>query len=305
MSSSDLTAFVSYTVAGLSVGAMYALVALGYTIVYGIVRLINFANGDLVVLGSFLGYTALVALIAADLPLPILLIAAFVVPMVGAALVNLGIFRVAYRPLLRRGGVFPIVITALGMSLVLQNLIRVIWGSGYQGFPQLLGSDGFEIASVRVTYAQVILVVVAFAVMLALYLWVTRSSMGTAMRALAIDHDTARLMGINVDVLIAVAFIVGGMLAGVAGAMLGLYFIQISFNQGFLLGMRAFTAAVLGGIGNVVGAMVGGLLIGLLEAYSAGYIGSRWSDVVVFVTLIGVLVLRPRGLLGERVAQGT
>ena len=200
--------FLQYTVIGLTVGSFYALVALGYTIVYGIIRLINFAQGDLSMVGAFIGWTLLVALGLEHLPIYLALVVAFVVPMIG-----------------------------------------------------------------------------------------------TAMRALAVDHDAARLMGINVDAVIRIAFVLGAMLAAASGVMLGIYYVQIHFTMGFLLGLRAFTAAVLGGIGNIPGAMAGGMLIGLLEAYTTGYLSGTWEDVVVFGVLITVLIVKPTGLFGERVAE--
>ena len=163
--------------------------------------------------------------------------------------------------------------------------------------------NGFGIGPAHVSYLQVVLFAASILLMLALYLFTQGTPVGTAMRALAVDHDAARLMGINVDRVIQIAFVVGGLLAAASGVMLGIYYIQIQFNNGFLLGLRAFTAAVLGGIGNIPGAMAGGMIIGLLESYTAGYISSKWQDVVVFGVLILVLVIRPMGLFGERVAE--
>ncbi len=233
-------AFLQYTVIGLTVGSFYALVALGYTIVYGIIRLINFAQGDLSMIGAFLGWTLLVSYGVQYLPLFPALVIAFVVPMIGTALVNLAILEVAYKPLLNRS-LLAILISALGMSLVLSNGAEWKWGP-------------------------------------------------------------ARLMGINVNQVIRLAFVIGAMLAAASGVMLGLYYVQIQFTLGFLLGLRAFTAAVLGGIGNIPGAMAGGMLIGLLESYTTGYISGKWEDVIVFGVLITVLIIKPTGLFGERVA---
>ena len=295
--------FLQYTVIGLTVGSFYALVALGYTIVYGIIRLINFAQGDLSMVGAFLGWTLLVSLGFEHLPIYLAIIAAFVIPMLGTAVVNLGILQFAYRPLLKRS-LLAILITALGMSLVLQNGSERIWGAAIQAYPpSLLPSTGFYIGPVHVTYVQVGLVLVSLFLMGALWTFVQTTTIGTAMRALAVDHDAARLMGIDVDQVIRIAFILGAMLAAASGVMLGLYYVQIQFTMGFLLGLRAFTAAVLGGIGNIPGAMAGGLLIGLLEAYTTGYLSGTWEDVVVFGVLITVLVIKPTGLFGERVAE--
>src|SRR5216683_2437024 len=290
-------AFLEYTVTGLTVGSFYALVALGYTIVYGIIRLINFAQGDLSMVGAFLGWTLLVSLGFQHLPIYLAIVAAFVIPMLGTAVINLGILQFAYKPLLRRS-MLAILITALGMSLLLQNTVLLIYGPSIDAYPpNLLPTTGFYVGPVHVTYVQTALVAVS------LVLIVQGTTIGTAMRALAQDHDAARLMGINVDAIIRVAFVLGAMLAAASGVMLGIYYIQIQFTFGFLLGLRAFTAAVLGGIGNIPGAMAGGFLIGLLEAYTTGYVSGKWEDVIVFAVLIGVLVVKPTGLFGERVAE--
>ena len=295
--------FLQYTVIGLTVGAFYALVALGYTIVYGIIRLINFAQGDLSMIGAFLGWTLLVGFGFQHLPLFVALVAAFVIPMIGTAVVNLGILQFAYKPLLKRS-LLAILITALGMSLLLQNIALRIWGAAIEAYPpNLLPLTGFTVGPVHVTYIQVALVAVSLVLMGALVLFVQRTTLGTAMRALAVDHDAARLMGINVDNVIRIAFVLGAMLAAASGVMLGLYYVQIQFTMGFLLGLRAFTAAVLGGIGNIPGAMAGGFMIGLLEAYTTGYLSGTWEDVVVFGVLITVLIVKPTGIFGERVAE--
>ena len=298
-----LEVFLQYTVIGLTVGSFYALVALGYTIVYGIIRLINFAQGDLSMIGAFLGWTLLVSFGFQHLPIYIALIAAFVIPMLGTALVNLGILQFAYKPLLKRS-LLAILITALGMSLLLQNAAERIWGPAIEAYPpNLLPSTGFYIGPVHVTFVQVALVLASLVLMSALVIFIQRTTLGTAMRALAVDHDAARLMGIDVDQVIRIAFILGAMLAAASGVMLGIYYVQIQFTMGFLLGLRAFTAAVLGGIGNIPGAMAGGLMIGLLEAYTTGYLSGTWEDVVVFGVLITVLIVKPTGIFGERVAE--
>ena len=296
-------AFLQYTVTGLTVGSFYALVALGYTIVYGIIRLINFAQGDLSMVGAYLGWTLLVSFGLEHLPVYLAVVVAFVVPMLGTALINLGILQFAYKPLLRRSQL-AILITALGMSLLLQNGALLIFGPTINAYPpNLLPSTGFFIGPVHVTYIQIGLVLISLLLMAGMVLFIQRTTIGTAMRALAVDHDAARLMGINVDGIIRLAFVLGAMLAAASGVMLGIYYIQIQFTLGFLLGLRAFTAAVLGGIGNIPGAMVGGMLIGLLEAYTTGYVSGAWEDVVVFGVLITVLVVKPTGLFGERVAE--
>jgi branched-chain amino acid transport system permease protein len=295
--------FLEYTVIGLTVGSFYALVALGYTIVYGIIRLINFAQGDLSMVGAFLGWTLLVSFGFEHLPIYLAIVVAFIVPMLGTAAVNLAILQFAYKPLLKRS-LLAILITALGMSLLLQNSAELIWGPSIQAYPpSLLPSTGFFLGEVHVTYVQLALVLASLLLMGGLVAYVQGTTVGTAMRALAVDHDAARLMGINVDAIIRLAFVLGALLAAASGVMLGIYYVQIQFTMGFLLGLRAFTAAVLGGIGNIPGAMVGGMLIGLLESYTTGYLSGKWEDVIVFGVLITVLVVKPTGLFGERVAE--
>jgi len=296
-----MQAFLQYTVIGLTVGSFYALVALGYTIVYGIIRLINFAQGDLSMVGAYLGWTLLVALGAQHLPLLLALVVVFVVPMLGTALLNVGILQFAYRPLFRKS-LLAILITALGMSLLLENGVEAIWGAQINAYPpSMLPSSGVSVGGVHVSFVQIILFLVSLALMGGLLAFVQRTTLGTAMRALAQDHDAARLMGINVDQVIRIAFVVGAMLAAASGVMLGLYYVQITFTMGFLLGLRAFTAAVLGGIGNIQGAALGGLLIGLIRTFNDGYGSAQWSDVIVFAILVLVLTFRPTGLLGMQV----
>jgi branched-chain amino acid transport system permease protein len=297
-----MDAFIEYTIVGLTVGLFYALVALGYTIVYGIVRLINFAHGDLAMVGSYLGWTLLVPLGLTRLPLTVAVPIVFIVPMVATALLNLGILQIAYRPLLRRS-VVALLISSLAMSQILENVAQLVFGPAINAYPQIPLSVAFTIGSTRVSYLQIILLTISIALMLGLYLFTQRTATGTAMRAVAVDHDAARLMGIDVDRMIALAFVAGGLLAAASGVMLGIYYTSVTFIMGFQLGLRAFTAAVFGGIGNIPGAMLGGVLIGLIESYSVGYISSRWSDVIVFGILISILIVRPRGILGERVAE--
>jgi len=222
--------------------------------------------------------------------------------MLVTSVINVGILRFAYRPLLKKS-LLAILITALGMSLLLQNAALLIYGPNIVAYPPLVGSGGIQIGGVRASYGQMVFFGISILLMLFLYFFVRYTTVGTAMRALAVDHDAARLMGIDVDRVIAIAFILGAILAAAAGVMIGLYYTQINFFLGFVLGLRAFTAAVLGGIGNIPGAMAGGLLIGLLESYCAGYLSSRWQDVFVFGVLITVLIIKPTGLFGERVAE--
>jgi branched-chain amino acid transport system permease protein len=297
-----MSTFFQFVVEGLTIGSFYALVALGYTMVYGIIRLINFAHGDLFMVGAFVGWTALSTLAAAHLPLALALFVAFAAAMLATGALGVAIARVAYQPLLRAPRL-SILITALGISLLLENGVLIAYGAGFRTYPHLLTHTGFDVMQVHITFAQIGIVAASFALMSALYLFVHHTFVGTAMRALAIDQDAARLMGIDVERLIQLTFFIGSALAAVAGVMEGLFYTQINFFMGFVLGLRAFTAAVLGGIGNIPGAMVGGFLIGLLEAFGAGYVSSQWTDVFVFGVLIAVLVVKPTGLFGERVVE--
>jgi branched-chain amino acid transport system permease protein len=297
-----MSTFIQYTVNGLTAGSFYALVALGYTIIYGIIRLINFAHGDLTMIGAFVGWTVLVSFGLDKLPVFLAILLAAVGSMAVTSVLNVGILRFAYKPLLSRS-LLAILITALGMSIFLQNSALLIFGAGVQAYPSLVTSSGLFVGGVRISFAQTIFFTISLLLMAGLYSFARFTTLGTAMRALAVDHDAARLMGINVDRVIAIAFILAAILAAAAGVMIGLYYTQINFFLGFLLGLRAFTSAVLGGIGNIPGAMAGGLLIGLLESYCAGYLSGRWQDVFVFGVLIAVLIVKPTGLLGERVAE--
>ncbi|HTI00311.1 MAG TPA: branched-chain amino acid ABC transporter permease [Acidisoma sp.] len=297
-----MSEFLQLVIAGLTTGSFYALIALGYTMVYGIVRLINFAHGDIFMVGAFLGWTMLSVLAAGHLPWGIALFIAALLSM--AITGGLGVFveRFAYQPLLSAPPL-SILITALGVSLALENGILLLFGPGFKTYPHLISMAGFSVGGAQISHIQIGIIILSFLLMGALYLFVHHTFIGTAMRALAVDRDAARLMGINVERVIQITFFLGSALAAAAGVMEGLYYTQISFFMGFVVGLRAFTAAVLGGIGNIPGAMVGGLIIGLLESFSAGYISSRWTDVIVFIVLIGTLVIKPTGIFGERVVE--
>jgi branched-chain amino acid transport system permease protein len=297
-----MSAFLQYVVSGLTIGSFLSLVALGYTMVYGIIRLINFAHGDLFMVGAFLGWAILVPVLAANVPVALAVLIALVLSMLLTGGLGIAIQAVAYKPLLRAPRL-SILISAVGVSLALENGVLLAFGAGYDTYPQVLSFAGVSLAGVRVSYAQLGMIALSVALMAGLYLFVHRTAVGTAMRALALDQEAARLMGINVDRIILLTFFIGSLLAAAAGVMEGLYYTQINFFMGFLIGLQAFTAAVLGGIGNIPGAMVAGFLIGFLEAFSAGYISSRWTDVFVFAVLILVLVVKPTGIFGERVVE--
>lgn len=294
--------FVQYLVNGLTIGSFLALIALGYSMVYGVVRLINFAHGDVFMIGAFTGFGVLTTLgVTGGMALPAVL-AAVVAGALTTGVVGTGIARAAYVPLLGSPRL-ALLIAAIGVSLALEEGVKVLTDARFKSYPNSL--DGGQILSgaVRVTYGQLVLVLVAVVLMAGLWLFVTRTVTGTAMRALAMDRDAARLQGVNVERLILMTFFIGSLLAGAAGVMYGVYYVQISFGMGFLIGLRAFTAAVLGGIGNLPGTMVAGVCIGLVQSFSAGYVSSRWTDVIIFGLLIAVLALRPTGLFGERVVE--
>ncbi|MEZ0577498.1 branched-chain amino acid ABC transporter permease [Nocardioides sp. MH1] len=288
---------------GLFVGSFYALVALGYSMVYGIVRLLNFAHGDLYMLGAFVGFVALSAVggLTAVTSLGALALA-LVVAMTATGTAGLLIERVAYRPL-RGSPRLAVLITAVGASFTLEYGIAATAGTRPRVFPVRLESQSLEVLGVRLTVAQVLLMLFAVGLMLGLDAWVGRTSTGRAMRAIALDPRAAHLMGINVDAIISRTFFVGASLAGAAGVMAGAYYGKIDFLMGFVIGLKAFTAAVIGGIGNLRGAMLGGLLLGLAESLGAHYLGGQWRDVCTFVLLIAFLSVRPTGLLGERVTE--
>jgi branched-chain amino acid transport system permease protein len=309
-------------VIGLTNGAYIALIALGYTLVYGIVELINFAHGDLYMLGAFFALTMIgLFALTPETPLGVripLMIVILLLTMAFTAGINITIDRFVYRRL-RGGSRLAALISAVGVSFIFQNL-GLLWG--YLRFPALNGVMGNNavapksvpallanenllegIVNVRLTIRDVSMIVISVLLLYGLYLFVQRTRLGKAMRATAQDRDAAALMGIDVNRTIAMAFLIGGALAGAAGMLVGQYNGTVVFDMGFTAGLRSFTAAVLGGIGNVVGAMLGGLLIGLISALSDQYISAKWTNAVVFAILVIILVFRPTGLLGEDVGQ--
>jgi branched-chain amino acid transport system permease protein len=357
--------FIQQLVNGLTLGSMYALIALGYTMVYGILELINFAHGEVVMVGAYTALGVLVITLGAGLPWGL----AFALALVGAVLVccllGVGIERLAYRPLLGEakplnllelaaltgvgggvwvlytllrgtyspiaiaqglgvgvigaaalGGLFwwlsqaipsrkapklSLLITALGMSIFLQNAVRLIAGSRDQVLPQVLPAITWRSNGVQITLTQVLILGVSVFLMAALTFLIQKTRLGKAMRATAQDMQAAQLMGINTEQIVVITFILGSSLGAVAGVLFGVFFQTINFFIGFQAGLKAFTAAVLGGIGNIPGAMLGGLLLGVIESLGAGYLSSEWKDVFAFTILVGVLLFRPSGLLGENV----
>jgi branched-chain amino acid transport system permease protein len=326
--------FLQQLVNGLTLGSVYALVALGYTMVYGIIGLINFAHGEVVMIGAMVALSVITALVGAHLPIPavFIIIAGLFVAIVVCMAIAFSMEKIAYRPLRKAPRLAPL-ITAIGMSIILQNVALMIWGRNYLTFPPLFEPTPYNIFGASMTDLQMVIVAMAGLLMAGLVFVVQRTRLGMAMRATAQNPQVAGLMGIDINVVISAAFVIGAALAAVAGLMVMSYYGIAHYYMGFLLGLKAFTAAVLGGIGNLAGAMLGGILLGIIEALGAGYIGdvtnicgfpwlsdsmqqqcvaqdgqvpmfgSNYQDVFAFFVLILVLIFRPSGLLGERVAD--
>jgi branched-chain amino acid transport system permease protein len=304
---------------GLTLGSLYALIALGYTMVYGILKLLNFAHGDVYMVGAFVGFGVLHLFggpLSPSIAVALLITLMFFGAMLGSGALGVVIERFAYRPLRDAPRIAPL-ISALGVSFFLQNSVLLLFGASFRSYdsflfgsshpeqfdPGPLSDAVFVINGVNVQLVQILVLATSVGLMVALTLLVARSRIGKAMRATAFDREAAAMMGIDVDRVIASTFLIGSMLAGAAGVMFGLLFSQIFHYMGFLAGLKGFTAAVVGGIGSIPGAMLGGLLVGLAEAYATGYAGGRWSDLIVFGILIFVLLVRPSGLLGTRAIQ--
>ncbi|MGO2542500.1 branched-chain amino acid ABC transporter permease [Specibacter sp. AOP5-B1-6] len=288
---------------GLFVGSFYALIALGYSMVYGIIKLLNFAHGDIYMLGAFIGFAMLTSLgvIPGSMSITALLIVLLLCMIVTGG-IGVGIEYLAYRPL-RNSPRLAVLITAVGASFTLEYGVSAIAGPNPKVFPVRLQGDSFTVLGARISVPQLVLMVIAVMLMWGLNSYIQRTSMGRAMRAIALDTKGALLMGINVNKVITWTFFIGSALAGAAGVMAGAYYGKIDFLMGFIIGLKAFTAAVIGGIGNIKGAMLGGLLLGLLEAFGSQWLGGQWRDVFTFGVLIAFLTLKPTGLLGERVTE--
>ncbi len=329
--------FLQQMINGLTLGSVYAIVALGYTMVYGIIQLINFAHGEVVMIGAMVAYTTIVVLTGAHVPLPpvvIVLIGTLVAIPVCMA-VGYTLERVAYRPLRTAPRLAPL-ITAIGLSIILQHIAMIIWSRNPLPYPQIVRTVSFHVTGnpngATITNVQIVIIVASLAIMAGLLALIYKTKLGIAMRATSQNQQVAGLMGIDIDRVIALTFVIGAALGAVAGVMVGTYYGIAQYQMGFLLGLKAFSAAVLGGIGNLGGAMLGGLLLGVIEALGAGYVGdltnlcqiadwsdaiaqrcvsdpnltlfgSNYQDVFAFLVLIAVLVFRPSGLLGERVAD--
>jgi branched-chain amino acid transport system permease protein len=304
--------FTQQLINGLVLGSIYALVALGYTMVYGILELINFAHGEVTMVGAMVALTVIGMLtgIAPHLPGLVVVLGGVLVAIPVCMALGYGIEKIAYRPLRRAPRLAPL-ITAIGVSIVLQNLAMLIWGRQYISFPAILPRRHHEFLGATVTDLQIFIVLLSLLVMAGLWLLVEKTRLGRAMRATAQSREVAQLMGVDADRVISATFITGSAIAAIAGVMVSAYYGLAHYYMGFMLGLKAFSAAVLGGIGNIAGAMLGGMLLGVIEALGAGYIGdltggflgSNYQDVFAFFVLIMVLIFRPSGLLGERVAN--
>jgi len=285
---------------GLTLGSIYALVALGYTMVYGILLMINFAHSEIFMLGAFAGCGVLA--LVPGLPWPIALALAFVLAMVACGFTAITIEKLAYKPLRKAPRLAPL-ISAIGVSIVLQNAM-FLFHDDFLGFPSVLPLRRWEFGQFAVSSIQIIILVSSVSLMGALWLFVNHSRLGKAIRACSQDRDAAELMGIPVNRMISLTFFIGASLGAAAGILYSLYYGSIKYNMGFVPGMKAFTAAVLGGIGNIPGAMLGGLLLGVSESLGTAFLPqASWKDVFAFAILIIVLIVRPSGLLGERTAE--
>jgi branched-chain amino acid transport system permease protein len=293
---------------GLTTGFLYALIALGYTMVYGILKLLNFAHGDVYMIGAYIGYFVLQWFggpSAVSIPVPLLILIMFVIAGLGCGVLGVAIERFAYRPLRNAPRIAPL-ITALGVSFVLENSVLLLFGGftkSYNTESFISQSAGIHIAGAVIDPVQITIFVVSILMMWGLMVIVDRTTLGKSMRAVASDREAAEMLGIKVDRVISYTFFIGSAMAGVAGVMSGLAFNQISATIGFLAGLKAFTAAVVGGIGSIPGAMIGGLFIGLCEAFASTYISTKFTDLIVFGILIVTMLVRPTGIFGRPALQ--
>jgi branched-chain amino acid transport system permease protein len=290
-----MTQFLQQVINGLSIGSVYALIALGYTMVYGIIKLINFAHGDIFMFGAYVG---MVAITAFGLPFFV----ALPVAMIVTALFGVVVERVAYKPL-RKSSKTAALITAIGVSFLIQNGTQLIMGANIYAFPQVIPNQYFDFWGLRINLLQVIIFVTSILLMFVLQFVVQKTKLGRAMRSVAVDKDASALMGVNVDNTITITFAIGSALAAAAGIMVGLYYIKVYPYMGFAPGLKAFVAAVFGGIGIIPGAMIGGFAIGLIETLVAGYGSTLYKDAVVYGILILILLVKPSGLLGKNIKE--
>ncbi len=302
--------FIQQVINGLTLGAVYAVVALGYTMVYGIIQLINFAHGEVVMIGAMVAFSVISLLADSGMPPVAVVLVAVLCAIPVCMALGYTMERVAYRPLRGAPRLAPL-ITAIGLSIILQHLAMMIWSRNPLAFPQIVKTQTYQVGGATITNVQITIIVMCVLMMAGLALLVYRTRLGTAMRATAQNAQVAGLMGIDANRVIASTFVIGAAMAAVAGVMVATYYGIAHYTMGSHLGLKAFCAAVLGGIGNLPGAMLGGVLLGVVEALGAGYIGdltnnvfgSNYQDVFAFIVLILVLVFRPSGLLGERVGD--
>jgi branched-chain amino acid transport system permease protein len=293
--------FFQQLINGLTVGGVYALIALGYTMVYGILELINFAHGEIYMLGAYLGIIFFGFFTAAGLTsysLPLSLLLTFAMAVIFCSAYGFTMEKIAYRPLRNAPRLSPL-ISAIGVSIFLQNYVMLTQGATDKVFPHLFGTSGFTLFNARVTHLQTAIMLASLFLMVSLHLFITKTKMGKAMRAVAQDKVMASLLGINIDSIISLTFIIGSGLAAIAGIMIALYYGLVNYSIGYIAGIKAFTAAVLGGIGSIPGAMFGGLFLGFVESMGASYISSEYKDAYAFLVLIVVLLIKPSGIFGK------
>ena len=300
-----MTYFAQQLVNGLTLGGVYALIALGYTLVYGVLQILNFAHGDVYMIGAFLGYFVEIALggpAHSRVPVPVMIFIMFAVSIIGTGLVGMVIERFAYRPLRKSTRIAPL-ISALGVSILLQNAALLLFSANVRTYDTstfIPSTLGFSLGNVTIDSVRLFVLILALLLMFALSRWVNKTQVGRAMRAIAVDRDAAVMMGIDIDRVIRWTFFVSAALAGAAGVMNGLMLRGVSSGMGFVPGLKGFTAAVIGGIGSIPGAMFGGLLLGIVESLTQGYLSTNFSDFYTFVLLIAVMLLRPNGLFGKK-----
>ncbi len=295
--------FIQQLVNGLTIGSIYALVALGYTMVYGVLKLINFAHGDLVAFSAYVGLVIMMQLAGVISSSVVIIVLVFIFTAIIISAFGVLLERLAYKPL-RKAPRLSAVVSALGASLIIENGIMLIWGPRPKIFPSnIVPNINWNIGGVYIGLMQLLVLVISFVLMFVLYFFVNQTKLGAAMRASAIDQDAARLMGINVDRIIMITFIIGSALGSVGGLFIGMYYRGIYFNMGWIYGLNAFVAAIIGGIGNIPGAMLGGMLLGIFNALISGYLSSSWALALTYVLLIVIMIFRPTGILGERVAE--
>ncbi len=295
--------FLQQLINGLTLGSVYALIALGYTMVYGILELINFAHGEIYMLGAYLGIIFLGFFTATGLTyysLTLTLILTLLLSIIFCSSYGFTIEKIAYKPLRNAPRLSPL-ISAIGVSIFLQNYVMLTQGATDKVFPTLFENSGIEFLSVRMTYLQIFIILISAILMISLRFFVRKTKMGKAMQAVAQDKIMASLVGINIDTVISTTFIIGSGLAAVAGFMVAMYYGLVNYSIGYIAGIKAFTAAVLGGIGSIRGAMFGGILLGLVESFGASYISNEYKDAYAFAILIIILLVRPSGLFGKAV----